>query len=194
MNTRWARRVRSKPHPHISRRDGGHTIDLRDLALAGIHLHGRLLGAGAGTAQFKSDLSRRLRRADMACEKFMEEVDEKIEELGLDAPPDDTPRHDWDHTTTRQRSTSTPPECEPSSGQPDTTTTTRGSTYRSSTTRATRDTSAASRKPMGSTSSAFTGSIPGDPASSTEWARTLSSWPTTSRRGAENSRNRAPES
>jgi putative flavoprotein involved in K+ transport len=96
MNTRWARRVRSKPHPHISRRDGGHTIDLRDLALAGIHLHGRLLGAGAGTAQFKSDLSRRLRRADMACEKFMEEVDEKIEELGLDAPPDDTPRHDWE--------------------------------------------------------------------------------------------------
>ncbi|MEE2969748.1 MAG: NAD(P)-binding domain-containing protein, partial [Pseudomonadota bacterium] len=54
------RAIRFRPFPHLSGRAGGHTIDLRALALNGVKLHGRALGADGHEIRFANDLAENL--------------------------------------------------------------------------------------------------------------------------------------
>ncbi|HMI91114.1 MAG TPA: NAD(P)/FAD-dependent oxidoreductase, partial [Polyangiales bacterium] len=49
--------ARFAPNPHVSGKDGGHDIDLRELARRGIRLYGRLESIHGTTARFSADLA-----------------------------------------------------------------------------------------------------------------------------------------
>lgn len=78
--------IRFKPHPHMSGRDGGRTIDLRQMALDGAKLHGRLLDTDGANVYFADDLVEKLDRIDKQFDDELREIDAYIEENGLDAP------------------------------------------------------------------------------------------------------------
>jgi putative flavoprotein involved in K+ transport len=90
------RDIRFKPHPHLSGRDGGHTIDLRKLALDGVKLHGRLLDVEGTTARFADDLAENLDTIDRTCRENLAEIDDYITKNGIDAPADDLRPVDWE--------------------------------------------------------------------------------------------------
>lgn len=90
--------VRFKPHPHLSGRDRGRTIDLRRLALDGVKLHGRVTGADGTLVHFANDLAQTLDVIDKECWKELAEIDEFIAENGIDAPAADPEVFDWQPT------------------------------------------------------------------------------------------------
>ncbi len=92
------RAIRFKPHPHLSGRDGGRTIDLRRLALDGLRLHGRVTDAQGTRVHFADDLAETLDAIDKACREDLAEVDEFIAENGMDAPESDPQTFDWQPT------------------------------------------------------------------------------------------------
>jgi putative flavoprotein involved in K+ transport len=87
--------IRFKPHPHLSGRDGGHTIDLRQMAIDGVRLHGKVLGVEDGALLFSGDLAETLDRIDDGCRAEMEGIDTFIEKNGLDCPPEKILPIDW---------------------------------------------------------------------------------------------------
>jgi putative flavoprotein involved in K+ transport len=89
------RAIRFKPHPHLSGRDGGRTIDLRRLALGGVKLHGRLLDADMYKVFFADDLAQNLDAIDVAYNERLAKIDAHITEQGIDAPESDLERFDW---------------------------------------------------------------------------------------------------
>jgi putative flavoprotein involved in K+ transport len=89
------REIRFQPHPHLSGRDGGQTIDLRQLALNGVNLHGKLLDIEGATAHFADDLANTLDTIDRVCRENLDEIDDYIDENGIDAPKDDLVPVDW---------------------------------------------------------------------------------------------------
>ena len=90
------RDIRFKPHPHLSGRDGGHTIDLRQLALNGIRLHGKVLDAEGGRVRLSGDLAGTLDSIDRGCRAGMDGIDSFVAEHGLDAPEADIAQVDWE--------------------------------------------------------------------------------------------------
>jgi putative flavoprotein involved in K+ transport len=92
------RAIRVKPHPHLSGRDGGRTIDLRQLALDGVKLHGHVMDAEGTRVRFADDLAESLDAIDKACWEDLAEVDEFIAENGIDAPESDLEPIDWQPT------------------------------------------------------------------------------------------------
>ena len=78
--------IRFKAHPHLSGRDGGRTIDLRQMALDGVRLHGRVLGVDGGALQLSDDLAETLDGVDNFCQEAMDNIDDFIERNGLDSP------------------------------------------------------------------------------------------------------------
>ena len=89
------RAVRFKPHPHLSGRDGGRTIDLRRLALDGVRLHGHLVDAEGYQVRFADDLAENLDAIDETCREGLAKTDEYIAENGIDAPESDLKPVDW---------------------------------------------------------------------------------------------------
>jgi putative flavoprotein involved in K+ transport len=89
------RAVRFKPHPHLSGRDGGRTIDLRRLALDGVRLHGRVMDAESNRVRFADDLAETLDTIDKACWEDLAKIDEFIAENAIDAPESDLEAFDW---------------------------------------------------------------------------------------------------
>jgi len=79
-------------HPHVSGRNGGHDINLRQLARDGVRLLGRLQGAEAGTIRLAPDLEENLRKADEFAESILKQLDEGVAKLGLPLPEDMNPR------------------------------------------------------------------------------------------------------
>lgn len=77
---------RFAPHPHVSGRDGGKTIDLRRFASEGIKLLGRLSGADGDRLQFSDDLANNLQAADDFATGMMGTIDEGISAAGIVAP------------------------------------------------------------------------------------------------------------
>lgn len=82
--------------PHVSGADGGHTLDLHRFARDGVHLLGRVRGAGDGTLQLAGDLHENLARADGFAAFATEVIDGFIARTGMDAPPaqDEPPLRD----------------------------------------------------------------------------------------------------
>jgi putative flavoprotein involved in K+ transport len=87
--------ARFECNPHLSGKDGGHDIHLRQLARRGAHLYGKLEAIDGARVRFSDDLAGRLHFADT---KFDEELrplfDAYIAAAGIDAPPDDRPPPD----------------------------------------------------------------------------------------------------
>lgn len=90
--------------PHVSGKDGGHDINLRQFARHGIHLYGRLESATGATVRFSDDLDERLAFADRGFdEEFRPMFDAYIAAAGIDAPPDERPPYDdFTPTTTTE--------------------------------------------------------------------------------------------
>ncbi|MEQ4205533.1 NAD(P)/FAD-dependent oxidoreductase [Actinopolymorpha sp. B9G3] len=81
--------------PHLSGKDGGHDISLRQFARQGIRLYGRLERASGAAVGFSADLAERLVLAETGFDKeFRPLFDAYIDAAGIDAPPDDRPPYD----------------------------------------------------------------------------------------------------
>ncbi len=87
--------IRFQAHPHLTGRDGGHTIDLRKLALGGVRLHGKVLGAKGGALRFAGDLPETLDAVDRFCKTEIDGIDAFIAKHGLDAPEEEVVPVDW---------------------------------------------------------------------------------------------------
>ena len=81
--------IRFQAHPHLTGRDGGHTIDLRQLALDGVRLHGKVVGADATAVVLADDLAETLDAVDGFCQAEMDGIDAFARKQGLDAPEED---------------------------------------------------------------------------------------------------------
>ena len=83
--------------PHLSGKDGGHTINLHRFARDGITLLGRLQRVEGGTVRLAPDLHASLAQADQVAAKFKRDVDQYIRGAGIDAPaPDSGNSDDYD--------------------------------------------------------------------------------------------------
>lgn len=77
-------------NPIVSGQDGGHTIDLRQLAREGVHLYSRLESADGMLVRFGDDLADRLVFAETLFDKqYRRLFDAYNEAAGIGAPPDD---------------------------------------------------------------------------------------------------------
>lgn len=80
------RAIHSSNH-YLSGRDGGHEIDLRELAQKGLHLYGRLDRADARGLYFRPNLTAQLDAADASYNGICRRIDAYIEQEGIAAPP-----------------------------------------------------------------------------------------------------------
>ena len=81
--------------PHISGKDGGHTLNLHQFARDGVVLVGHLRGVDADKMMLAPDLKENLARADQWEADFVKAVDQYIAETGIQAPPEVLPHlHD----------------------------------------------------------------------------------------------------
>jgi putative flavoprotein involved in K+ transport len=78
--------VRTRPNHYVTGRDGGHDIDLRQFALEGMQLYGRLRDIRDGSLCFADDLAKNLDAADAVSENIKTTIDGHIERSGIDAP------------------------------------------------------------------------------------------------------------
>lgn len=79
---------------HVSGKNGGHDLNLRQFARDGVRLLGRLEDAADGRLRFAPDLRQNLREADETATRIMARIDEFVEKTGIEAPeaePVDTP-------------------------------------------------------------------------------------------------------
>ncbi len=79
--------LRFRADPHLTGRDGGHTLSLHDFHRRGIRLLGRLTGCGGERASFDGGLHAEMRFADEFADRIVSEFDRHIREHGIDAPP-----------------------------------------------------------------------------------------------------------
>lgn len=82
---------RFNPNPHVSGKDGGHTINLHQFARDGIHLLGHLSGGHGTQVSISPDLHENLRHADGFAREIKQGVDKLIMKKGLDLEEDETP-------------------------------------------------------------------------------------------------------
>jgi putative flavoprotein involved in K+ transport len=79
-------RVRAKANHYVTGRDGGRDIDLRQFALEGMKLYGRLREVNGSVLKFADDLKQNLDQADAVSESIKTTIDKYIEVNGLAAP------------------------------------------------------------------------------------------------------------
>jgi putative flavoprotein involved in K+ transport len=87
--------VREKTNHYLTGRDGGREIDLRRLALEGMHLHGRMKGLRSTRFEFHSDLEENLNHADAVADSIKASIDKYIAEHGIGAPSELPYRPVW---------------------------------------------------------------------------------------------------
>lgn len=75
--------------------DGGHDIDLRQLAAEGVVLLGRVLGAQDGRLALADDLAASVAHGDASLAAFNRRCDEVAHAQRLDLPPPDPPARPW---------------------------------------------------------------------------------------------------
>ena len=77
--------------PHISGKDGGHTLNLRQFALDGVMLLGHLQGVDNDKIILAPDLKENLAKADKFEADFVKAVDEYIEKTKMEVPEEELP-------------------------------------------------------------------------------------------------------
>jgi len=80
------RSVRAKTNHYLTGRDGGRDIDLRQRAMEGMHLHGRLSTVSSDHIGFADDLASNLDQADAVYCRIRTSIDHWIEQEKIDAP------------------------------------------------------------------------------------------------------------
>jgi putative flavoprotein involved in K+ transport len=78
-------------NPHLSGRDGGHTINLHQFARDGVQLLGRIAGANKNTIYLINDLNESLAKADKFEADLVRMIDKFILNNGIDVPPETLP-------------------------------------------------------------------------------------------------------
>ncbi len=78
--------VRDKTNHYVTGRDGGRDIDLRQRALEGMELYGRLRDVSANRVVFDDDLARCLDQADQVSESIKTSIDGFIAKKAVSAP------------------------------------------------------------------------------------------------------------
>ncbi len=91
-------KVRAKANHYLTGRNGGHEIDLRQFALEGMQLHGRLKDIQPPILEFDSDLQHNLDQADQVAESIKRTIDTFIEKHQIDAPTDPPYQPVWQPT------------------------------------------------------------------------------------------------
>ena len=95
--------IRSRPNHYVTGRDGGRDIDLRQFALEGMQLHGRLRDVRDGRLVFGDDLKANLDNADAVAESIKTTIDAHIERNGIAAPDEARYRPVWEpHADVRE--------------------------------------------------------------------------------------------
>lgn len=90
-------RMRSAANPQLSGHRGGHDVNLRQMALDGMVLLGRIERVDRERLHLAPGLSASLSRADgFFDERFRPLIDRFIEAAGIDAPPDDRTHVDFE--------------------------------------------------------------------------------------------------
>ncbi|MDX2100305.1 MAG: MSMEG_0569 family flavin-dependent oxidoreductase [Leptolyngbyaceae cyanobacterium bins.59] len=79
-------KVRMKANHYLTGRDGGREIDLRQFALEGMKLYGKLKTIAQGKIEFDDDLKQNLDQADAVAASIKKTIDGFIEKNGIDAP------------------------------------------------------------------------------------------------------------
>jgi putative flavoprotein involved in K+ transport len=85
-------RARFAGNPHITGRDGGHTLNLHQFARDGVRLLGRLTGVQVDVLMLAPDLHENLAKADQFEAQLVKLIDGYIERAGVAAPPEDLPQ------------------------------------------------------------------------------------------------------
>ncbi|NJL19927.1 MAG: MSMEG_0569 family flavin-dependent oxidoreductase [Leptolyngbyaceae cyanobacterium SM1_3_5] len=88
-------KVRAKANHYLTGRDGGREIDLRQFALEGMQLYGRLKSIGSEKLEFGSDLQQNLDQADAVAESIKRTIDSFIEKNNISAPVEQPYRPVW---------------------------------------------------------------------------------------------------
>jgi putative flavoprotein involved in K+ transport len=83
---------RHPPPVLLTGANGGHDVDLRALAQAGVVLAGKLTAIKDGIAYFDDSLEQNLAAADESSDAFVRAVDQHVRTSGIDAPQE-VPRH-----------------------------------------------------------------------------------------------------
>ncbi len=78
-------------NPHLSGKDGGHSLNLHQFARDGVKLLGHIEGAQNGRLKFKPDLKETLAKMDKSEKDIVAMVDKYIEANGIDAPQETLP-------------------------------------------------------------------------------------------------------
>ncbi len=81
-------KVRTKANHYVTGRDGGREIDLRQFALEGMQLHGRLKSVNGTQLEFQTNLKQHLDQADAVAESIKKSIDIFIETHQIAAPID----------------------------------------------------------------------------------------------------------
>ncbi|WP_375389074.1 MSMEG_0569 family flavin-dependent oxidoreductase [uncultured Amnibacterium sp.] len=86
---------RESTNHYMTGRNGGHDIDLRAFALAGMRLHGRLTGVVDGVLGVAPTMEGSLDHADSVMESIKDDIDAYIARAGLEAPTEARYRPVW---------------------------------------------------------------------------------------------------
>lgn len=87
--------VRYKTNHYLTGRDGGREIDLRQFALEGMQLYGRLTNIQGSTLSFDGTLAENLDQADAVAESIKGTLDRYITENQIDAPTEASYQPVW---------------------------------------------------------------------------------------------------
>lgn len=93
------RQTREKTNHYVTGRGGGREIDLRQFALEGMKLYGRIAEIEDNLLKFHGDLKQNLDRADDVAESIKRTIDGFIEKNGIDAPIEPPYRPVWEPET-----------------------------------------------------------------------------------------------
>jgi putative flavoprotein involved in K+ transport len=84
-------RARFAANPHVTGKNGGHTLNLHQFARDGVVLLGRLRGAREGKILLAADLYDSLAGVDKFEADLLQRIDTMIRASGMDAPPEHLP-------------------------------------------------------------------------------------------------------
>lgn len=88
-------KVRAKANHYVTGRDGGREIDLRQFALEGMCLHGRLKQIDGSRIEFQPDLKQNLDQADAVAESIKTTIDSFIAKQQIAAPAEPAYQPVW---------------------------------------------------------------------------------------------------
>jgi len=78
-------------NPHLTGKDGGHSLNFHQFARDGVKLLGHIVGAQDGKVMLKPDLKETIAKVDQAEKNIIEMIDRHIEANGINAPQETLP-------------------------------------------------------------------------------------------------------